>query len=1220
MRKLLGQTASATDRSTENNTIESPQLRPSASQTSIHNAGASIACLDRSPDGQRAVIAGSKLFKILKVDGSTIKEELDLRAIISSYANSHDPSAATPEQFSIKAVKWSHKTLDSTIITACGNGRMTVYDLNHGGDGFEIGRINEHSRQVHKLDISPHRENFLLSASQDGTVRAYDLRAPRGGRGGNGSTVFRTWKLFKGNAEAVRDVKWSLSDGYEFACCTEAGQIQKWDIRYPTAPTLKFPAHQKCSSIDWHPDGKHLVSGGNDQMCHVWDVSKSANRGQKARYSIATPAPVSTVSWRPATWSATAQGLRAAQITVSYDDNTISRTQKSCVHIWDLARPSMPFKEIEQWATAPTGVIWNTRDLLWAVDREGRFSQTDVAFSPKVIDRRSLSTFSFSPTGEALMLLEERQTYKRRPRPLNVSPGILPTFQHSNSGPLLSVSRSDSEEDLVGSFLGPRQPKRHQRRRSVQSSQSFSSTPPASTGPTNKADIMPLDDGVKVTGVYVPQQVMAIGRAPSTMKRGTYQYFTSRYLSQLLSSFSMRDTEEMAKSEKLKAITEEFAKTAEIIGHYRLAQTWRLLGYTMNLLLTRRAEYHRHNRLKPPEPTPKKDTWKEQLAALEARTPTRHGAETPRKRQRGDRTPRRHDHATPLDSPRYRSPPNQSRDQSRNQSRNQSPRHHKAMSIVSDEIESTSNVATPLVRPIRDHVAAPIREAMHTSINIDEDLLDLAGKNHAATPTPIPVPGAAEKEIRNSPNVDGYDFYGIDSISPVVDFPHAPQRKQPLRLDYPNDPQQITHPALQRHDSGESFQMFSTSSDSQQTKFLSSSTSDKDTSLRERVHSWESSLPNHPRVRLNSEALTDSSFDPVDGSSGANSSVEHNIVTYDKLIRPSIRVQEPSMQSNASTLPLGAIEEAPHSPTATAKPVENPNIVESDYLPQENDPDFTISPIDPATLVQRAIDFEAQTGSLNAAVMVLLFRSLLPASAIDSDLANAIIRQYHFRLTTFRLHYEAAILRNLSTPLYPSVFSVAQENVTCGYFCTECQKPLENDPLIPNSVWRCSRCEKAIEGCAICHHRELDPLLDFDTQNVPVPTSTWWYCPGCGHGGHTACMSAWHGASTPSVYSGGCCPLEGCLHPCLPGEWRTQRAEEKKSLKERELANLVRENSRMGSRGPAAMSRGVKRDGREVAQSKAVEGVRVALGMATGERGLERKKSVKLVAPGEEGG
>jgi WD40 repeat protein len=1215
MKKLLGHTASSTDRSTENNNIDSPQSRPSASQTSIHYAGAPIACLDRSQDGQRAVIAGSKLFKILKVDGPTIKEELDLRAIISSYATNHDPSAATPEQLSIKAVKWSHSTLDSTIITACGNGRMTVYDLNHGGDGFEIGRINEHNRQVHKLDISPYKENWLLSASQDGTVRIYDLRTPGGAKGGNGASFFRTWHMFKGNAESIRDVKWSPSDGFEFACCTESGQVQKWDIRKPTAPVLKIAAHQKCFSIDWHPDGKHLVSGGSDQFCHVWDLSKSADRSQKPRYTFATPAPVSTVSWRPATWSATAQGLRAAQITVSYDDSIVNKTQNSRIHIWDLARPSMPYKEIEQWDTAPTGVVWNTRDLLWAVDREGRFSQTDVAFSPKVIDRRGLSTFTFSPTGDTLMLLEERQIFRRRSRPSIAPPDVLPTFQHSNSGPLLSVSRSDSEEDVVGSFLGPRQSKRHQRRRSGQSSQSFSSTPPNSTGTANKPDIMPLDDGVKVTGIYKPQQVMAIGRVPSTMKRLTYQYFTNRYLSRLWKS-SITGTEVMATDEKTKAIIEEFAKSAEVIGHYRLAQTWRLLGYSMNLLLTRRAEYHRQNRLKPPEPTPKKDTWKEQLAALDARTPTRHGTETPRKRQRGDRTPRRHDHtSTPFDSPRHRSP----RNYSRNHSRNHSPRHHNAMSVIPDDIESTSNVATPLVRPVRDYVVAPIREAMHTPINIDEDVLDLADKTPVVTPGPIPVPGAVEKEKRNSPSVDGYDFYGIDSLSPTIDF-HAPQRKQPLRLDYPNDPQQIIHPGLQRHDSGESFQMFSTSSESQQTKFLSSSISEKDTSLRDRVHSWESSLPNHPRVRLNSEALTDSSLEPVEGSSGANSSVEQNAAPYGTATRPTFRLQEPSMQSNANDPTLLPIEEAPHSPAATDKPTENPNIIESDFLPQANDPDFTISPINAATLIQRSIQFETQSGSLNAAAMILLFRPLLPASAIDSTLANAVIRQYHLRLTTFQLHIEAALLRNLSTPLYPSIFSVAQENIICGYFCTSCQKPLENDPLIPNSVWRCTRCEKAIEGCAICHHRELDPSLEYDTQDIPILASTWWYCPGCGHGGHTACMSAWHGTSGPSEHSGGCCPLEGCLHPCLPGEWRAQRAEEKKILKDREMASLVRENSRVGSRGLAAMGRGVRRDGREVAQSKAVEGVRVALGMGAGERGLERKKSVKLVAPGEEGG
>jgi len=115
-------------------------------------------------------------------------------------------------------------------------------------------------------------------------------------------------------------------------------------------------------------------------------------------------------------------------------------------------------------------------------------------------------------------------------------------------------------------------------------------------------------------------------------------------------------------------------------------------------------------------------------------------------------------------------------------------------------------------------------------------------------------------------------------------------------------------------------------------------------------------------------------------------------------------------------------------------------------------------------------------------------------------------------------------------------------------------------------------------------------------------------------------MQAWHTGSSEydegERYSGGCCPLEGCLHPCLPGAWREQRASEKKTLKARELEKLVKESTRHGSvRGGGG--RGVRRDVREVAQSKAVEGVRVALGV-NAYTGLERKKSVKVIAPGEE--
>ena len=88
--------------------------------------------------------------------------------------------------------------------------------------------------------------------------------------------------------------------------------------------------------------------------------------------------------------------------------------------------------------------------------------------------------------------------------------------------------------------------------------------------------------------------------------------------------------------------------------------------------------------------------------------------------------------------------------------------------------------------------------------------------------------------------------------------------------------------------------------------------------------------------------------------------------------------------------------------------------------------------------------------------------------------------------------------------------------------------------------------------------------------------------------------------------------------------------EEKKAARAKELDLLVKENSRHGSgRGPVVGGRGqglVRRDNREVNQSKAVEGVRVALstgnlpgGSGSIGTGLERKKSVKLVAPGEEG-
>ncbi|KAG4034814.1 hypothetical protein MFRU_002g01650 [Monilinia fructicola] len=1158
MRKLLGQSATNVE-VPDTNVVDSPQLRPSASQGTLYSAGAPLTCLGRSPDGSRAVVAGSKVFKIVKTEGSTITEDIDLRASISSYAAGHEGAAATAEQLNIRAVRWSHAQFSSTIITAGGNGRITVYDLNRaGGEGFEVARIQEHARQVHKLAINSFKGNWLLSASQDGSVKCFDLRETR-----------RSVATYKCNADAVRDVKWSPTDGMEFACSTDAGILQKWDFRKAHAPIMKITAHHSAVfSISWHPDGDHIVSGGKDQQCHVWDMSKS-ERGQRPRYSFTTPAPISNVCWRPACWTATGQGKRVAQVAVSYDDTGANRAQFSTVHLWDIARSAMPFKEIEVSNSAPTGILWSTRDLLWSVDKEGHFVQTDVAFSPKVIDRRSLSTFSFSPTGDVLMFLEERQAPKRV-RPSMNSPELSSNFQQHPTPPSFAISHSDSEEDVVGSFLGPRRRKNHRRRHSGRLTHNLSTTPP---NPTSVADskVMSLEDAIQITGLYKPQQIMAIGHAPSTPKRAKYQYMSDCYL-EYMTKNANETSNNIPLNVTIAKTIEHFAKGAEKARYYRLAQTWRLLGFTMDLLLVRRAESHRQYRL---QNLSRKEGEHKRISSS-ANLDGEHdesNERTPRKSQR------------PVNS-------------------NEVAIHPAVRSIIAEEVESSSNMTTPLVRPVKDSVAG-MTEAIKTPM-VENDTLVLPPSvtSTIREPIPVPVPGSLTSDQTTS-SIEGYDFYGMDAFKPAADF--VPSKKQPLRLDYSEQNSYAQRMGLIRHDSGESFQMFSTSNDSQSKYLGGGSDSDahstrRDESLRERVSSWEGNVVSHSKT-----------------SSSLNSRPSEESMEKIPEELPEIVVPAPRISS-----PINTQRKPPPVPIAIQAPSENdssdPNLIETDFLPwpNDNDTEFVIPPLNPATLVQRAIEFETQTGALNASAMVLLLRRLLPPDTIDSIHAEAILRQYNHRLMTMQLFYESTLLRNLCVPLYPSIYASTQEQVSVGFYCTECSKPLENDPLVPGSEWSCPRCRKPIMPCPICQHAGDVPELE--------GPQTWWYCGGCGHGGHTACMGEWHADAgdewkSGEKYSGGMCPLEGCMHPCLEGRWRDELAEEKKERRARELEKEVKERTSHGGMGLGGLGRwdrgkSVRRDAREVGQSRAVEGVRVALGF--GGPVVERRKSVKVLAPGEE--
>lgn len=1333
MRKLLGKATTESTSDTTNLGVTSSPLanaatyRPIVSQSTSYSAGVPIGTIDKSPDGHRAIVAGRHVLKTIKIDGLSITDGVDLRAAITTQPTAKNSTNSVADQLSIKDVKWPAGKADTAIFTACANGKIFQYDLTRLGGGvdgapLEVIHMREDSRQMNTLDINPHRGTLLLAGSQDGIVRCFDIRAPQ--RTPSGHLTYRSGHTFKCNADGVRHVKWSPKEGFYFACGTDQGVVMKWDIRQYKAPVLRLNAHDKaCATLAWHPDGNHLISGGWDNKCHVWDVSSEADRRQKPKWSLHTPAPVASVAWRPGTWSASAQGKRTAQVAVTYDDSSQARHGINACHIWDLARPTMPFKELNQFDSSPAALLWHDQDLLWTAGHDGLFNQFDIAFAPKVIDRISMSTVAFSSHGDVLMFLDERPQ-SRRPHRSSVPTdmGPLSPYGTSPTAPMLSISRSDSEDEVAGSFLGTRRGKpRHKRAvTGSRSNASFSTTPPG--GPDDPT--MALEQSLKATGIFRSQQGMAIGPVPSSAKVNAYHYLSVHYLDTLYEVLPYKKGGQ-ALGSRVGTILEHYARAAENIGHFRLAQTWRILAYAMNLLLTRRAQYHLDLRTGELEKSDKavrkaKSPW---LKAYDSVPEPRPSTELTRSRSEDI-------NAATKSGPLYGS-----LDRSG------------LRSLLSEELESTSNVATPIARPIND------TEFQHEQYpNVDHQFVPgkkltpveeaesftLGPPVHAFVPSrtrldSVPL-STASHDSDTKASTDGYDFYDTDSISKAIDVP-VPRGQG---HDFPSparSPSSVVR-SMVRHDSADSFgQMFSISSGTRTNSGLAPS-SDGSVVRKPGI------ITSAPQEQLARSTSTGEYESRIRGSKITEPPKLHHAVTAppaslqrtdsnwtDDQDYPQVtQTTADSVDSrkgeshpkpdsfSKSTPKTGSFRPSPFHSFEFSYTTEPEQPKETDYLPWSDDPPYPHpvawegdaalrpTPLDPYKLVSRTLAFETKSSALNASAIVLLLGPLVHdrEDIIDPFQAAAILRQHHSRLMGMKLFVQASLLRKLCVkgwpgdPLsewgdnFPSVFTPAQENVVTGFLCSNCRKPREIDRRASsntqghNPIWRCERCSTVMAPCAVCNHRDVAegvecPVVELTRELVHVssqqddPTtkvkkseaqddqsllSTWWYCAGCGHGGHASCLSGWHSempstGTTPSddsngLYSDGTCPLDGCGHACLPGRHRMQNTITRTEEVSRAVRDLAKHSSRPPSRGgtssplhsihgyPHALDenppvptphttrssgrRGgslessVHGDGNDVLQSRAVETVRESLG-AVG----EVRKSMSTIGLGAGG-
>ncbi|KAK5992448.1 putative WD repeat-containing C4F8.11-like protein [Cladobotryum mycophilum] len=1268
MRKLLGKAApdsSAGDIAISNAQATIPATyRPSKSQNAVHLVGVPIACLDVSPDRHTVVLGGPHILKTLISDPSSdnfsfrFKEGIDVRAAITAQKSLGSSASLVADQLNIRDIKW-HGT--STIFTACAAGRIFAYDIARlgaggGSDPLEYFQIQEDARQVNTLDVNPHLQSWLLSGSQDGMVRIFDVSAPLQSR--SGMLTFRQrFTPLKSN-DPIRQVKWSPKVGHEMACCTDAGVVLKWDVRQPSRPLLRINAHDKvCSSIAWHSDGIHLISAGWDTKLHVWDLGGTADKRQKPKWTINTPAPVTTVTWRPGLWSATAQTRRLAQVAVTYDESSNRKYGASVVHIWDLARPTMPYKEIERFDNSPACLAWQDQDMLWTVGRDGMFNQCDVAFAPKVIDRQSTSAMAFSSRGDVVMFLDERP---QAPRPHAVvahDPEVVPRtpFGSVPNTPMLSVSRSDSEEDVMPSFLGPRRRSIRKRRLSGRSGLPMSTTPPSASGvPDDGKQVLGLEQSINVTGLFKTQQGMASGHVPAAKSVHVYQYLSGIYLETLQRELP---TAKGGKSfvERVALILEQFAMAAEGARLYRLSQTWRILAYAMSLLLEKRAHYHlqiRTARFQKVNLDEGKSIIKHKPSNLYA--VHEHGEETPRRpsAQAGS----------------------------------------VARSLLSEEIESTSNVPTPVARPVdsAQNIEWEERHYQHgkklTPI-IEPESLTLGPPVHVGFQSPrqrhdsTPLSEASHESDNSKVSItEGYDFYDTEALAQAINVP-MPKSSDNVHWEFNGPSAAHNRPRKIRHDSNESFgQMFSLSDGHRASVRRHSSSvfgSLRPDSLRIAsvggginvtyetpaiAEQGDLSPTTKPRQSSESSEAAPSTQSPeeVFMISQTTMGTDDTVDTY--ISQKSFPSQSDSdmHQGFAGHHSTPAQEIQIIRTASPSQLLSNPEYDPSPHTPKDVSA-VPISPLDPYALLTRALEFESRTSALNASAMVLLLKPLVPESVIDIYQATAVLRQHHSRLMGMSLFVEAALLRNLAVQGWPAglpdwgenytaLFTPAQQGVKMGLFCSSCRKPCEVDPTGGDAaIWTCDRCHRMAAPCAVCGHREAELPAQLPSEVVDAPTAEtwlteWWYCPGCSHGGHASCLQTWHastriadGPASSAIYSDGCCPLDGCGHACLPGKYRGETT----TARADELGRAAVDSSRIrdeirtpGSRRPSptriptsGMDRSVKNDANDVPQSKAVGMAREALNKSTGgilssspgrtimsgER--ERRKSVKFAKP-----
>ncbi|XP_071446852.1 GATOR2 complex protein WDR24 [Hetaerina americana] len=268
-------------------------------------------------DNTQVVIAGRNVFKVFSIDEEEFVECFNLRVGKNINLN-----------FSCNDVAWN-SIEDNILATAATNGAVVLWNLGRSSRSKQEHVFGDHKRTVNKVSFHSAEPNWLISGSQDGTMKWFDLRTKEATR------------TFYSNTESVRDVQFSPRQHHLFAGVSENGTVQLWDLRRPDRCKEQFTAHSgPIFACDWHPEISWLATASRDKTIKVWDLGSGK---PSLEHTIHTIASVGRVKWRP--------GRR-------YHIASCALVVDCSISVWDVRRPYIPFAAFNEHKDVATGIAW----------------------------------------------------------------------------------------------------------------------------------------------------------------------------------------------------------------------------------------------------------------------------------------------------------------------------------------------------------------------------------------------------------------------------------------------------------------------------------------------------------------------------------------------------------------------------------------------------------------------------------------------------------------------------------------------------------------------------------------------------------------------------------------------------------------------------------------------------------------------------------------------